>query len=136
MKACNLDRVVLALLLLMASAKVALAHHAFAAEYNANKRITLTGSVTGVEWTNPHAHFQIDVKDTSGRVSRWDLELASPNVLQRGGWRRNSLKVGDIVTVDGYLAKDGTNLAHARDIRLPDGRRVLAGSAPESGRPQ
>jgi hypothetical protein len=136
MKACNLDRVVLALLLLMASAKVALAHHAFAAEYNANKRITLTGSVTGVEWTNPHAHFQIDVKDASGRVSRWDLELASPNVLQRGGWRRNSLKVGDIVTVDGYLAKDGTNLAHARDIRLPDGRRVLAGSAPESGRPQ
>jgi hypothetical protein len=136
MKACNLDRVVLSLLLLIASAKVALAHHAFAAEYNANKRITLTGSVTGVEWTNPHAHFQIDVKDTSGRVSRWDLELASPNVLQRGGWRRNSLKVGDIVTVDGYLAKDGTNLAHARDIRLPDGRRVLAGSAPESGRPQ
>ncbi len=85
---------------------------------------------------NPHAHFQIDVRDASGRISRWDLELASPNVLLRGGWRRNSLRVGDVVTVDGYLAKDGTNLAHARDIRLPDGRRVLAGSAPEGSVPQ
>lgn len=135
-KAGNLDRLVLSVLLLIASAGVASAHHAFAAEYDANKRIKLTGSVTGVEWTNPHAHFQIDVRDASGRISRWDLELASPNVLQRGGWTRSSLKVGDVVTVDGYLAKDGNKLAHARDIRLADGRRVLAGSAPEGAHPR
>jgi Family of unknown function (DUF6152) len=136
MKVGNLDRLVLSVLLLIASAGVASAHHAFAAEYDANKRIKLTGSVTGVEWTNPHAHFQIDVRDASGRISRWDLELASPNVLQRGGWTRSSLKVGDVVTVDGYLAKDGNKLAHARDIRLADGRRVLAGSAPEGAHPR
>jgi hypothetical protein len=135
-KAGNLDRLVLSVLLLIASAGVASAHHAFAAEYDANKRIKLTGSVTGVEWTNPHAHFQIDVRDASGRISRWDLELASPNVLQRGGWTRSLLKVGDVVTVDGYLAKDGNKLAHARDIRLADGRCVLAGSAPEGAHPR
>lgn len=136
MTAENFNRAILTALLVAGSTKVAAAHHAFAAEYDANKRITLRGSVIGVEWMNPHAHFQIDVRDASGRVSRWDLELASPNVLQRGGWTRTSLKVGDLVTVDGYLAKDGTNLAHARDIRLADGRRVLAGSAPESARSQ
>jgi hypothetical protein len=136
MKPGNLDRVVLSAFLLIASTKVGLAHHAFAAEYNASKPVTLRGSVTGIEWTNPHAHFQIDVRDAGGQVSRWDLELASPNVLQRGGWTRQSLRVGDIVTVEGYLAKDGTHLAHARDIRLADGRRVLAGSAPESARPR
>jgi hypothetical protein len=118
------------------AAKVALAHHAFAAEYDASKRVTLTGNVVEVEWMNPHAHFQIDVKNANGWIARWDLELASPNVLQRGGWRRNSLRVGDLVTVDGYLAKDGAHLAHARDIRLPDGRRVLAGSAAEGARSQ
>jgi hypothetical protein len=72
------------------------------------------------------------VKDASGKTSAWDLELASPNTLQRGGWTRKSLRVGDVVTVNGYLAKDGSNLAHARDIRLADGRRVLVGSAPDS----
>jgi Family of unknown function (DUF6152) len=131
-----LDRLLVSGLLLISSAETVWAHRAFAAEYDANKRIRLRGSVTGVEWMNPHAHFQIDVRDASGRVSRWDLELASPNVLLRGGWRRDSLRVGDVVTVDGYLAKDGTNLAHARDIRLADGRRVLAGSAPEGSAPQ
>ncbi len=127
----SLGRVLVVMVSLAGAAKVAWAHHAFAAEYDASKRITLTGNVVEVEWMNPHAHFQIDVKSANGRISRWDLELASPNVLQRGGWRRNSLRVGDVITVDGYLAKDGAHLAHARDIRLPDGRRVLAGSAPD-----
>jgi Family of unknown function (DUF6152) len=136
MTAGDWDRIFVIAVLLTGSARVASAHHAFAAEYDANKRIILTGNVVGIEWMNPHAHFQIDARDASGRMARWDLELASPNVLQRGGWTRNSLKVGDVVTVDGYLAKDGTNLAHARDIRLADGRRVLAGSAPESARSQ
>jgi hypothetical protein len=117
---------------LLAGAQPVLAHHAFAAEYDANRKVLLTGNVTKVDWTNPHAHFFLDVKDGSGKVASWDLELASPNTLERGGWTRKSLKVGDMVTVNGYLAKDGTNLAHARDIRLADGRRVLVGSAPDN----
>ncbi len=116
---------------LLASAADAWAHHAFAAEYDATRPVLLTGSVTKVDWTNPHAHCFLDVRDGRGKLSTWDLELASPSTLERSGWTRKSLKVGDIVTVDGYLAKDGTNLAHARDIRLPDGRRILAGAAPE-----
>jgi hypothetical protein len=119
-------------LALLAGARPVSAHHAFAAEYDANRKVLLTGSVTKIDWTNPHAHFFLDVRDGSGKVSTWDLELASPNTLERGGWTRKSLKVGDVVTVNGYLAKDGTNLAHARDIRMAGGRRVLVGSAPET----
>lgn len=104
-----------------------MAHHAFAAEYNASRQVLLTGSITKVQWQNPHAHLFLDVRDASGQVSRWDLELASPNTLERAGWMRQSLKVGEVVTVNGYLAKDGSHLAHARDIRLPDGRTVAAG---------
>jgi hypothetical protein len=119
-------------LALLTGARPVSAHHAFAAEYDANRKVLLTGNVAKIDWTNPHAHFFLNVRDGSGKVSTWDLELASPNTLERGGWTRKSLKVGDIVTVNGYLAKDGTNLAHARDIRLADGRRVLVGSAPET----
>jgi hypothetical protein len=118
-------------LVLLAGARPVSAHHAFAAEYDASRKVLLTGSVAKIEWMNPHAHFFLSVKDGGGKVSTWDLELASPNTLERGGWTRKSLKVGDVVTVNGYLAKDGTNLAHARDVRLADGRRVLVGSAPE-----
>lgn len=104
-----------------------MAHHAFGAEYNASRQVLLTGSITKVQWQNPHAHLFLDVRDASGQVSRWDLELASPNTLERAGWMRQSLKVGEVVTVNGYLAKDGSHLAHARDIRLPGGRTVAAG---------
>jgi hypothetical protein len=117
--------------MILLAARTAAAHHAFAAEYDANRRITLRGSVTKVEWQNPHAHFMLDVTDAGGKMSIWDLELASPNTLQREGWTRKSLKVGDMVVVNGYVAKDGTNLAHARDVRLADGRRVFAGAAPD-----
>ena len=123
-------------IVLLAGSRPILAHHAFAAEYDANRKVLLTGNVTKIDWTNPHAHFFLDVRDGSGKVSSWDLELASPNTLERGGWTRKSLKIGDVVTVNGYLAKDGTNLAHARDVRLADGRRVLVGSAPEGVQPQ
>ncbi len=82
-----------------------------------------------MEWTNPHARFYVDVKDQSGKVVNWNFELGSPNVLKRQGWSRDSLKVGDTVTVEAYLAKDGTNLANARRVTLADGRKVFAGSA-------
>ena len=107
-------------------------HHSFAAEYDATKPVTLKGTVTRVEWTNPHARFYIDVKDDGGAVNNWNLELASPNVLTRNGWTRNTLKFGDEVTVEGTMAKDGTKMANARVVKLADGRRVFAGSSSDA----
>src|SRR5580704_2757914 len=105
------------------------AHHSFAAEYDATKPITLKGVVTKMEWMNPHARFYVDVKDESGTVTNWELELTSPNGLKRNGWGRNSLKPGDEVTVTGFLAKDGSKMGNARTVVLSDGRKVFAGSA-------
>jgi len=105
------------------------AHHSFAAEYDANKPVTLKGTVTKVEWTNPHARFYIDVKDTKGTLTNWNLELSSPNVLVRNGWTRKSLNVGDEVTVQGSAAKDGSKMANARVVALANGRQVFAGSS-------
>jgi hypothetical protein len=104
----------------------ALAHHSFAAEYDTKKPVTLKGTVTNVEWTNPHARFYLDVKDESGKVTNWNLELASPNVLVRQGWSRHTLKVGDQVTVEGAQAKDGSQMANARTVTLSDGKKVFA----------
>lgn len=112
----------------------ALAHHSFAAEYDVKQPITMTGTVTKVEWLNPHARFYIDVQDKGGKVINWEFELGSPNSLMRKGWTRNSLKPGDVVTVDGFRAKDGSSLGNARTINLADGRKVFAGSA-ENGAP-
>ena len=112
----------------------ALAHHSFAAEYDAKKPIDLTGTVTKIEWMNPHARFYLDVKDDKGTVTNWEFELGSPNGLMRQGWTRNSMKIGDSVSVQGSLAKDGSNLANARTVKLSDGKRLFAGSASETGR--
>lgn len=120
-------------ILLALGAVPALAHHSFAAEYDSSKPVTLKGSITKMEWQNPHARFYVDVADEAGKVTNWEFELGSPNGLMRRGWSRNSLKPGDTVTVEGYLAKDGSKLANARNVTLGDGRKIFAGSADDGG---
>ena len=111
----------------------AVAHHAFSAEFDASKPITIKGVVTKVEWMNPHAWFYVDVKADNGAVEHWQFETGAPNELVRRGWHKNDLKVGDEVTVQGLRAKDGTNTANARMVTLPDGKKVFSGSATDGG---
>ena len=108
-----------------------MAHHSFAAEYDANKPIKLTGTVTKIEWTNPHCYFYVDVKNAeTGTIDNWALELGNPNALLRNGWTPNSVKIGEEVTVEGTRAKDGTLLGNARSMVLAStGKRLFAGSS-------
>jgi hypothetical protein len=117
----------------MASVAPASAHHAFAAEFDRDKPITLTGTVTKLEWTNPHARIYIDVKDEKGNVVNWDFELGPPNGLMRRGWNRNSLRQGHVVTINGFLSKTAPRVANARTVKLADGREVFAGSSFDTG---
>lgn len=107
------------------------AHHSFAAEYDSNKPIKLTGAVTKVEWTNPHVYFYIDVKDEkTGKVTNWALEMGAPAVIQRSGWKRTSMKIGDLVIVDGFQAKNSQPHGNARTVTLAStGQRLGAGSS-------
>ena len=105
------------------------AHHSFAAEFDANKTVTLVGSVTKVEWQNPHIWVYLDVKDDQGRVQPWQCEGGAPNTLTRNGWSKDSLKFGEQITIDGALAKDGSKTCNMRVVKLPDGRTVFAGSS-------
>lgn len=123
---------VAALLLMTMSSS---AHHAFAAEYDENKRVTVSGTVTSFKWTNPHAWLYVDGTDESGKVASWSFEMGSPNGLVRRGWRSTELKKGDQVTVEGYVAKDGGNVANARNVTLPDGRRLFGGFQTTPGAP-
>lgn len=111
------------------------AHHAFAADYDESKRVTVSGTVTKFQWTNPHAWLYVDGKDESGKVSSWSFEMGSPNGLVHRGWRKAELKKGDEVTVEGYGAKDGSDVANARTVTMPDGRKLFGGFQTTPGAP-
>jgi len=132
----NTDWKLLAAGSLLAFAAPLFAHHSFAAEYDGAKTIELKGTVTKVDWMNPHIWFYIDVKDASGQTVHWQCEGGAPNALSRQGWTRHSLKEGDQVDVQGALAKDGTNTCSARGVTLADGKRVFAGSAEDPAAPK
>lgn len=122
------SRSVFAGLLVLAALPVA-AHHSFAAQYDSNKPKTISGTVTKLEWTNPHARFFVDVKDANGKVTNYEVELGSPNKLLRYGWNRKSMQAGDVVTVEGFESRDGIPLINAKAVKFADGRSISAGSS-------
>jgi hypothetical protein len=116
------------------SASPLLAHHSFGAEYDADKPVTVTGVITKIDWTNPHSHLFMDVKDDKGNVTNWKFEGYPPVVLSRTGWRKDvTIKVGDTVTVFGWRARDGTNWAHSREITFADGKKLFFGPPAGTG---
>jgi hypothetical protein len=120
--------------LLVATMRIS-AHHAFAAEYDENKRVTVSRMVTGFDWTNPHAWLYVDEKDETGKVTSWSFEMGSPGGLIRRGWKKAELKKGDHVTLEGYGAKDGSNKANASTVTMPDGRKLFGGFQTTPGAP-
>ncbi len=106
------------------------AHHSFAAEYDRNQPLKLTGAITKVDWNNPHVYFYIDVRDDAGHVTNWALEMGAPAVLQRSGWKKSMLQIGDVVVVEGSAAKDGKTHGNARNVTLAaTGQKLGAGSS-------
>ena len=123
-----------ALLIMSLVATSAWGHHAFSAEFDSKQPIKLTGVVTKVEWMNPHVYFYIDVTDDKGSTANWGLEMGPPNGLQRSGWTRNTMKIGDEVTVEGTLAKDGSRQANARSVTMTNtGKKLGAASSEQAG---
>ena len=117
------------LVALICSTYTASAHHAASTKYDEKKPVTLKGAVTKVEWLNPHVYFYIDVKDSNGKVENWAVENAPPNVLYRRGWTKESLKIGDVVTVEGFLPhEEGLHHVNGRSATLADGRKIFSGS--------
>lgn len=119
---------------LLAGSVPLLAHHSFAAEYDSKQPVTITGTVSKVEWMNPHARFYVNAKGPDGKIVNWNFELGAIPVLLKSGWRKDSLKEGDQITVEGTRAKDGSFTANARKVQLADGRSVFAGSS-QAGAP-
>jgi hypothetical protein len=113
---------------LLGLAAPAVAHHAVGGEYDATKPVTLKGTVTKIEWTNPHARVYFDVAQPDGKVINWNVELAARSALTRQGWTSRSLKIGDTVTIEGILARSGVNMVSARSVQLPDGKKVFSGN--------
>ena len=116
----------------LAAAPLARAHHSFAAEYDRAKPITLTGTVTKVEWMNPHVYFYIDVKEADGKTTNWAIELGNPAGLYRRGWKKEALKIGGTTKIEGSMSKDGSNRVNASTVTM-DGKRLFAGSSGEEG---
>ena len=125
----------LAVLGAVLAAAPAMAHHSFAAEYDSKKPVTLKGTVTKVDWMNPHVYFFMDVEDEKGNVVNWGFELGPPNGLQRSGWTKNTMKVGDVVVVEGTLAKDGSNQANARNVTMASTGKKLGAASSETVTP-
>ena len=128
MKTTRMKALTIVVGLLLAGAS-AMAHHSFAAEFDANKPVDLKGTVTKVEWSNPHTYFYIDVTMPDGKVINWGMEMGSPNGLMRAGWTRNTLHVGDVVRVEGSQAKDGAKVGNARAVTTSAGKRLFAASS-------
>ena len=125
----KLQTILLTAIVLLASAIPVLAHHSFAAEFDSSKAIDFSGVVTKVEWMNPHVYFYVDVKDPqTGKVTNWGCEMGSPNGLTRQGWTRNTMKIGMVIRVEGAAAKDGSNVANARNVTV-DGKKLGAASS-------
>ena len=132
-------RALLPVLLMVLAASRLLAHHSFAAEFDASQPVELRGTITKMEWINPHSWIHMDVKDPqTGKVERWMVEGGAPNALLRRGWNRNSVVAGTKVVIEGFRARDGSNRANGRDVTLPDGKKLFIGSsgtgAPVDGR--
>ena len=120
---------VLGIVCLLLAPAIVRAHHSFAAEFDANNPVKLAGSVSRVEWLNPHAFVYVDVAESNGKKETWACEMGSPNGLMRQGWTRQSLKIGDVVTIEGFRAKDNSNTANSRSVVLANGERLFAGSS-------
>jgi hypothetical protein len=115
---------------LLLGALTASAHHSLSTEFDIKKTVTLTGTVTKMEWTNPHSWLHVDVKNAQGKIEPWNIEFGSPNALYRRGWHRTDLPANAVVTVTGYASKDGSRTISAADVKLPDGRTLFAGTRP------
>jgi hypothetical protein len=121
--------------MLVTATMPAAAHHSLTVEFDITRTVTITGVITGMKWTNPHSWLSVDVKDAQGRVTKWEVEFGSPNALYRRGWRRSDLANDLTVTIVGYPSRDkSSSVMTATDVKLPDGRTLFAGQAPNDGR--